>query len=389
MTTPHLVTAHEPDGLGDRLRAAGPGKIQPARLFLYSLVWLAFGVLVSVQGWAVDVVRRGEEATQLHHWLGFVLPSWAPWVLLTPPVLWFTDRLRRNRLRWTIQIAGHVAGGFAVSLVHATVAVGIFVLVYPTTIGARGFGTNFVSQFGSQGSVSLLVYALIVGAWIAFDGWRTVVLRERQAEVLAHEYSKSRLSLLQAQLQPHFLFNTLHAVTVLVTRDPERAAQMLVRLGDFLRMTLAGSGKAEVTLDEELRMLDDYLDLQRTRFQERLRVEIDIPDECRHVLVPTLVLQPLIENAIRHGIEHRPGGGRVTVTALRVDDRLSLAVTNDLPDDASGALLANGDRVGTGLRTTTERLQRLYGAAHSFRIAPGADGRMVADLEIPARTVIA
>jgi len=361
-----------------------PTRIRPARLFLYSLVWLVFGGVIAVQGWAFDLLRRGAEATPLYQWGGFILPRWAPWVVLTPAVLWFTERLRRTRAGRGWQVAGHVVAGVFVSAVHATVAVLIYQVMYPATIGTNGFGKNFVAQLGSQGSVSLLVYALVVGTWMAFDGWRTVVLRERQAEVLAHEYDKSRLSLLQTQLQPHFLFNTLHAVTVLVTRDPERAAQMLVRLGDFLRTTLAGSGRAEVTLDEELRMLDDYLDLQRTRFRDRLQVVINVPVECRDVLVPTLVLQPLIENAIRHGIEHRPGGGRVSVTAAREGLRLSLEVANDGPA-GDPTITGNGARIGTGLRTTMERLDRLYGSDHAFSISPRPDGRVVADLRIPAR----
>jgi LytS/YehU family sensor histidine kinase len=183
--------------------------------------------------------------------------------------------------------------------------------------------------------------------------------------------------LLRAQLQPHFLFNTLNAVSELVHEDPEKADRMIGLLSDFLRATLDAGHHQQVPLDEEIALADRYLAIQRIRFGDRLRVETEIDRACGAALVPYLCLQPLVENAVRHGLGRRASGGTVRISAVADDARVAIRVE----DDGVGMPAAATD--GIGLANSRARLSSLYGRAATFSIGPRPGGGTVATIALP------
>jgi LytS/YehU family sensor histidine kinase len=182
------------------------------------------------------------------------------------------------------------------------------------------------------------------------------------------------------QLQPHFLFNTLHSISALMHRDVEAADRMLTRLSDLLRLTLESASTPEVPLSRELDFLDAYLEIQQTRFEERLEVVRDIDPLALDALVPNLLLQPLVENAIRHGVANRTTGGRVEISARRENGRLTLSVRDDGP-----GLSPNAGQ-GVGLSNTRARLEHLYGEAQSLALANDPAGGVRVTVVAPYRS---
>lgn len=214
-------------------------------------------------------------------------------------------------------------------------------------------------------------------------------LTMRHAE-LAHASARlqsrlddARLQSLKLQLQPHFLFNTLNAITALVHTDPEGAERMIAGLSDLLRLSLGSAGEQEVPLERELEILRSYLEIQQVRFQDRLQVSLEVEPDTRGALVPNLLLQPLVENAIRHGIGPRVAGGRIAVAGRRRHDRLALEVV----DDGVGDSRSVPRREGVGLGNARERLQSLYGDAHRFEAGGRDHHGFRVYIEIPWHTM--
>jgi len=235
--------------------------------------------------------------------------------------------------------------------------------------------------------LDLFAYGAIIGVAHSIHFYRRYRERERRALFLESNLAKARLSALQAQLQPHFLFNTLNAIAMLLRRDPRAAEKTLTTLSELLRLALSLSEKQEVTLGEELQFVELYFDIQRTRFGDRLRFEQDIEPAALDCLVPTLLLQPLIENAIRHGFEPIDHGGLVRVTAQRKEGFLAITVEDD-----GGGLNpqpSNPGRCGIGLSNLKTRLTALHGARQKLDLSPRPEGGALVRIEIPWRPVTA
>ncbi len=242
--------------------------------------------------------------------------------------------------------------------------------------------------------LDLLAYGAISGLVHSVNFYGRLRERERRALVLEARLAKARLGALQAQLQPHFLFNSLNAVTTLLRRDPRLAETTLVSLSELLRMALSRSEKQETTLRDEVEFVRHYLEIQRTRFGDKLRVEEHLDPQALHCRVPTLVLQPLVENALRHGIEPADRPGTVRVGAARQDGRLVLTVEDDgvgLPGgdaEAGGAQSSalpgpKASGTGIGLANLRDRLQALYGERQRLEVRPRAGGGVVVRVEVP------
>jgi sensor histidine kinase YesM len=233
----------------------------------------------------------------------------------------------------------------------------------------------FVSKFHSDALTCWTLFAIRHG----IEYYRRYRQRELKASQLEAKLALAQLEVLKMQLQPHFLFNTLHAISTLMYRDVEGADRMVSRLSDFLRLTLDSAGVQEVALRREMEYLDKYLEIEQVRFGDRLVVGRAIDPEALDLLVPNLVLQPLVENAVRHGIAPRAAGGRIQVTAHVQGGSLAIEVL----DDGDGAA---DIREGVGLSNTRARLDQLYGAAARMQLGNADGGGFSACLTLPAHT---
>ncbi len=219
----------------------------------------------------------------------------------------------------------------------------------------------------------ILQYALILLSRYVWD-------YHRRSAQLEAQLAQASLAALRMQLHPHFLFNTLHAISELIHENPAAAERMIVRLSDFLRLTLDQAAAAQVPLRQELNFLERYLEIEQVRFEDRLRVDFEVDPVTLEAAVPNFVLQPLVENALRHGLAHRLKGGRLRIECRPGNGRLCMRVS----DNGQGANLA-AIRPGRGLGITRQRLQRLYGVDHRLELRSAASGGCEVEIEIPWR----
>jgi two-component sensor histidine kinase len=306
---------------------------------------------------------------------------WVGYALWTPLIFWLGRRFRFDRHGWKRALMVHVPASLIITTLHLTlIAVWRFFLQ-----GVRGgspeLTTTIAEAFFRTVDQILPVYWAIIGLQHAVDYYRQARVREVRAARLETRLVASQLQALQQQLHPHFLFNTLHAISTLVHRDPEKADAMIERLSDMLRVTLRKVGVQEVELAQELEHLRAYLDIEQIHFGERLRIEYRIDAAALDVLVPTLMLQPLVENAVRHGLEPLMRPGTLAIEARADGDTMWLRVR----DDGIGFSKTWRRPEGVGLSNTRSRLDRLYGerAALTMRENPG--GGVVVDVYIPLR----
>lgn len=229
-----------------------------------------------------------------------------------------------------------------------------------------------------------LYYVFILLTWtllyFGINGWMSLELERRRADRAEASAQSARLKALQAQLEPHFLFNTLNGISSLVAEGRnDSATAMIARLSDFLRLTLQTAGTPEITLANEMIFVRQYLDIQKLRFGDRLRFEFAIAPQAMDALVPALLLQPLVENAVRHGILPRASGGRVIVSARTLDGRLLL----DVDDDGPGIQRSAAPSSGLGLSNTATRLTELYGGLAEFAVGRSKAGGAGVAIRIP------
>lgn len=233
----------------------------------------------------------------------------------------------------------------------------------------------------------LFVYAAVLAAGFAREYSERDRTRQRETERLAIEaaqlqaqLAQARLEALRTQINPHFLFNTLHAVSALVERDPAGVRRMIARLSELLRYTLDTAATEEVPLRQELGFVQRYVEIMNVRFQEKLEFTTDVEAGIDEARVPSLILQPLVENALKHGVSSTHGGGRVTLSARKQDDRLIVAIA----DDGPGPSTAPTDS-GIGLANTRERLRQMYGERGDLTLRTGDEGGTVAQIAMPFR----
>ncbi|HEV8263426.1 MAG TPA: histidine kinase [Gemmatimonadales bacterium] len=300
------------------------------------------------------------------------LTGWWSWAVFTPPVCAFAAWAVRLR-RPVLLLAAHAAAALATAVLCAGLEGGVkwALGLYRTP---HTFGTGVTEAVGQYWAFNVLVYAMVAGL---YQGVRALRLET--------QLMQARLDALAGQLQPHFLFNTLHTISAFVLEDPKQANRMITRLSELLRHSFSRERGPLVTLEEELELLDHYVAIQEARFGDRLRVTFRVEPGTGLATVPTLLLQPLVENAIRHGAAGRGGEGEgvaeVEIAALRAGNRLRLEVRDNGPGIAEGAE-RNG---GVGIANTRARLAQLYGTGHRFELtnAPPPAGGAVAAVEIP------
>src|SRR5436309_689158 len=311
--------------------------------------------------------------------------EWYPWAFLTVGILWVARRCNLEREGLKRWILGHLGTCVLVSLVYFTVYAWLLSGQKSVMDGSTfEFGNVFKKLVIFYLHVVLVIYWVIVLSHQSWGYYQRSRERERQASALATELVRTRLEVLRMQLNPHFLFNTLHTISALIHENPDDADRIVARLSELLRVSLEQSDSQEVPLRQELTFLERYLQIEQTRFQDRLAVEMEIESGLDNVLVPSLILQPLVENAIRHGIEPREDTGRVRIVARRLNGMLELTVSDNGPGLPEIEVASHPE--GVGLSNTRSRLSHLYGANHQFQLTPAPGGGLEVTLLIPCRT---
>lgn len=345
--------------------------------------WIGCTLFWTSQGYLV----QGRFAEKIA-WLNTLITSfmWAcAWNAVTPFILKLSKRfpLQRRRVLRTIGV-------------HAVAASGLFLIVQAMYVVAIRVIFGSPSDFSSSVQLyirlvitefhaGLLIYALIVGIDQAIGYYRRYREQELQALNLEARLVQAQLDALRMQLHPHFLFNTLNSISVLMRRDTDAADRMLLQLSNLLRVTLARNAAHEIKLKQELEILERYLEIEQIRFQDRLTVRMHIDDTLLEALVPQLFFQPLVENAIRHGIADRELGGIIDIRAERQNGLVCLEVR----DNGPGLNLAQDNLIeGVGLSNTRSRLDRLYGADSRFEVANAEEGGLIVAAAFPFHTEI-
>jgi two-component system, LytTR family, sensor kinase len=322
-------------------------------------VWTGLGVFSATQN--IFLLRaQGLHLPWLRTFMGLMLLLWLPWILATPVVL---DLGRKYPLRLRPDSAWlkHIVACTLIGLVTSGWFSCLDELLTPSAVEGS-FWNDWLKTFEMQCFFYVILYFTVLLVGYTIDYRQTLQRQQMEAAKLNEQLSKAQLSALRQQFQPHFLFNTLNAIVGLV-RDGRNddAVNMIVTLSDLLLRVLKDSNRQEVPLGEELEFLRKYLHIQKMRFADRLTVRIDISNDLLVARVPTFVLQPIVENAIKHGIAKREQGGLIQITAARSDGSLLLDVYNEGP-----SLLPDKDQSGTGLSNMRMRLQALYGTAFSL-----------------------
>jgi two-component system, LytTR family, sensor kinase len=308
--------------------------------------------------------------------------EYALWALITAPIWWLATRYSIEGGRRLGRVLLFLIFGLVIAIAMDALLLQVReALMSPVGRFRRRpppsfFGLGFVDD--------LMVYFAVLGAGVARDYFLRYRSRLEETAWLQAQLAQARLDALRTQLNPHFLFNTLNAVSALVERDPRGVRKMIARLSDLLRYTLEESTEQEVPLHRELDLLGEYIELMQIRFQGRLNVEIHSDDDVRDALVPTLILQPIVENAMKHGVNQVTGNGQISLHARRDAENLVVTVTDNGPGPGGGD--DGDDGAGIGLKNTNGRLRELYGVQYAVTLRPADGGGTEARIVLPYHT---
>ena len=331
------------------------------RWLLFTLGWAAISLLFAPEAYLTFFLRKAPISWVQTLELTVVNSGIA--LLFIPAIVWLTRRAPLERRHWRRAVLVHVPGCIAFSLCHSM----LYALACHTW---NEVGGTLFYRFHPN----LITYWAAVGFTQAFDYFQKYEERERQVADL-------RLELLRAQLQPHFLFNTLHTISAMVHHDVVRADRMISRLSEMLRLTLDTIGAREVRLSDEIHFVQVYLDIERERFGERLATTVEASEEALDALVPAMLLQPLVENSVRHGLAAQQSDAAIFIRATRIEDRLIVRVL-----DNGAGLKSEPLAEHLGLSITRKRLEELYPQQHSFAIERNEPRGVIVTAEIPFRT---
>jgi two-component system, LytTR family, sensor kinase len=345
-----------------------------ASLFKWGLIaagWTLFALFFASE----VVISRAYDGRPLR--LGETLVAWLIcaylWLALTPFVLRLARRFPLGRGQGARNLLLHLGASVLFALVQLAAYVFVASLA-GLEIGKRPFLEAYRGIFVGDFHFDLLTYWAILGLCHALDYYRKYRERELRAAQLETRLAQAELDALRMQLHPHFLFNTLNSISVLMAEDTKAAQRMLARLSDLLRASLENEGAHEVSLKKELEFLESYLEIEQTRFHDRLTVRMEVDPKALDARVPHLILQPLVENAIRHGIAPRAAPGLIEILARRQNGMVQLVVRDN--GAGLGPRSIESSLKGIGLANTRARLEQLYGPAHRFELED-ADGLRV------------
>jgi two-component sensor histidine kinase len=388
----------------DKELAGAPTTMGRAELFGVFAFWTMLAVLTAANR-LVDQREMGVSIVSPTVPIALAFQQMYTWALLTPLVFWLAGRFSIDRSNAAPRIALLLSIGvvvaFCVDRLNSSLVTAFHPRFQPTSLaspGARQFGRGP----GTDGFFSILhgpmilnhfiIYIGVLSAGFARDYFLRYRTRERETARLQSETARleaqlaeARLSALNAQLNPHFLFNTLHAISSLVERDPRGVRRMIARLSELLRYTLNGGSENEVVLAQEIAFLERYLEIMQIRFQGQLEIEVQLGDDARDALVPNLILQPLVENAVKHGVDKVSDRGKIRIQARREVDRLVLTVADNGPGLSNIQKSEDGEP-GVGLDNIRQRLEQLYGSAQSLSLTKAPGGGTIAQITMPFRT---
>lgn len=349
---------------------------RPGHVALAALAWTTLGCVFALPDLSIGTNRR--------HALLLSLTLWWSWGLVTPLILWADRHIPVSNKQLVRRVLAH----FLPSLLLTS--------VYVYVLGAlrAAFGIGEWNRLPSVGFLvnslrgmflwNWLIYWLILGAWQAYRYYEHYLTGELRLERLEKSFSEARLNALRMQLDPHFLFNALNTISSQLERDPKLARAMIEHLGNLLRLSLESKDRQEVPLAQEMAFLEHYLAIQKIRFGDHLQIETQIAPEVKYASVPCLFVQPLVENAIRHGISRRASGGTVIVSAQRDGNRLEIRVLDDGVGLPAGWTLEHSS--GVGLSVTRQRVAGLYPDGETcVAVKPRASGGTVVEISLPLR----
>jgi len=349
----------------------------------YFALWTLLGLVFATQLYLAEQ-RFSTHPSTWWHSARAELPDWYLWGALALVVRGLSRRFRINRENWERAVPIHLGSSLTLGFLHLLLSTAIQVTLRGAD--AYPFLPRLVDNFAVSYHWNLLIYWAIVALVHARDYARDAQEHGMRAAQLEASVAEARLQALTQQLRPHFLFNTLNAIAELIHEDPDTAERMVGRLADLLRRTLETDGTAEVPLTSELELVDGYLDIQAVRFRDRLKVRREVAGDARGAQVPAMILLPLVENAVRHGVAARPGPGVVGIRARRDADTLRLEVWDDGPGLGETAA-STALRPGIGLANTRARLAQLYGASQALELVDGDPRGLVVRLSLPFHEV--
>jgi two-component system LytT family sensor kinase len=359
-------------------------------LWVFAFIgWMLVGLSFGINDYLfADVhVRFYQQPLPLMSVLAWELAYWPVWAAISPLIFRLARRFPIEQTNWLRNLFINIFAGLFITVAHRAIYLFIAWLLYIASDNSieslsylfhRLFLFNLPTGFMSYGVILLVSHAINYYKRLRDEELKATELKAELAEAQL-QAAQAQLQALKMQLHPHFLFNTLNSISALLDEDVEKADEMLARLGDFLRLTLENSGAQMIALRDELEFLRHYLEIEQVRYQDRLSVEMHIEPEVLDAQVPNMILQPIIENAIRHGISQRIGNGYIKICATHKDNTLHIEVQ----DNGPGIVLSEKAKAGVGLGNTIERLKQAYGAAHSFDIKTAPIGGTLVTLTIP------
>src|ERR1051326_3016163 len=350
------------------------------RLLQWALIlaaWTLIVVTFSVQAYVFAIARGRPD----NFWHEFLVASsdWYIWAALTPLVLFFCRRFRITSDNWIPTVMMHLFAGVAISFLQLAIQVRLNYILNPGYKLSYWRGGYFFATF--QSHIHLLTYWVIVALNHGFYYYEQSRARELAWSRMETDLANAQLQVLNMQLHPHFVFNTLHSISTLISEDPQTARQMVFKLSYLLRASLNKIDQPAVPLQQELELLECYLSIEQTRFKDRLTVEKEIDSTALACEVPTMILQPLVENAVRHGISKHRQADRIGIIAQRANGRLLLEVRNCIGSVENGG---SQPARGIGLAHTRARLEQLYNSQHSFATGNREGGVVVVKVSLPA-----
>jgi len=360
----------------------GTNATQPGqyRWIWIASIWFGFGLVDAIE----TVLVMHSEGMQ-HAWLilfATILVSWLPWALVTPFLLRLGSRFPATELRHFGTWSAHISAFFAVGLAYSAWTAWLETLFNPYLDSpVTPFLPHLVHKAFDGLLSSLILYAAIVAVGYGLESKERLASQQTETARLNEQLSKAQLNALRRQIEPHFLFNALNSITGLVRQGRNDAAVgMISGLGDLLRRLLQESTQQQAKLGEEMDFARKYLDIQKVRFDDRLQLDVDVPGELYDAQVPSLLLQPIVENAVLHGIAKRAVGGTIRIAASQSNGTLTLSIGNDGPSLSADWKTASS---GIGISNVRARLQSLYGEASGLSMRNRQAGGVEVLISIP------